>query len=155
MIGPQRTDDSFLADAAAQNWSTILIRSSTACPYNIDDLLVGANPLAQKTLGALVFAELDAMPVARAITADDRPAIGVMLDDACDRISDDQTSVLATRYAALAIEKECEVIIFSHQDNAGFERFGFRVERIAGQTELQRGACVEQLRRFWGIDILI
>lgn len=155
MSGMHRTDESFLADRAAQDWSTTLIRSSTASPVNLDALLVDANGLAGGEPGQTIFPLPDALPVARVMDARVRPAIGVLLDDAEGRISDTETCMMATRYAALAIEKECDLIILSHQSNAGFERFGFRVERIAGQTQGQRDACREQLCRFWGIEILI
>lgn len=155
MHSSHRTDESFLADQHAQDWAAILVRASVVSPIGIDRLLVGANGLACEKHGSAVFPSLEAMPVSRVIKAKDRPAIGVLLDDQAHRISDEQAHLMATRYAALAIEKECEVIIFSNQNNAGLERFGFRVERIAGETEVERTDCVEQLRRFWGIEILI
>lgn len=155
MITARRTDEIFLADKSAQEWSDRLIRCSSACPENIDDLLVAANNLAWKESGNVSFPKLGAMPLARHLSDTDRPAIGVLLDDRETRVADEIASLLAGRYAALAVEKECEVIILSHQDNAGFERFGFRVERIAGATDQERSECLEQLRRFWGIDIMI
>ena len=155
MHSSRRTDESFLADQNAQDWAAIMVRASMVSPIDIDQLLENANGLACKQHGTAVFPTLEAMPVMRSFESKDRPAIGVLLDDEDRRFSDAQAHLMATRYAALAIEKECEVIIFSHQNNAGFERFGFRVERIAGKTESDRAACVEQLRRFWGIDILI
>ena len=155
MIAQHRTDESFLADQAAQAWSERLVRTSTSCPANIDSLLAPANPLAAHAPGNAIFPPLDALPAQRALGPDERPAIGVFLDDAAERLPDAHTSLMATRYASLAIEKECEVIILSHQSNAGFERFGFRVERIAGETAAQRDGCVAQIRQFWGLEIMI
>jgi len=151
MNQPHRTDESFLADQAAQDWSNVLIRSATACPTNIDALLAGK----PRKPGKVVFAAPPAPPRARELAEADRPAIGVLLDDAAERMPDADAASLAARYAALAIEKECDIIILSHQANAGFERFGFRVERVAGQTATAREACIDGLRRFWGIEVMI
>lgn len=155
MHSSRRTDESFLADQHAQDWAAIMVRASVVSPIGIDQLLESANGLARKQHGSAVFPSLGAMPVTRVVKTNDRAAIGVLLDDQTQRVNDKQAHLMATRYAALAIEKECEVVIFSHQNNAGFERFGFRVERIAGKTDADRANCIEQLRRFWGIEILI
>lgn len=155
MISAPRTDESFLADQSSQDWSDILIRASVACPFNIDHVLAVANPLAQTKVGSALFVELDALPINRSLSATDRPAIAVLLDDATARIPNEQATIMATRYASLAVEKICEVIVFSHQNVSGFERFGFRVERVAGKTQTERDDCIKQLRRFWGIEILI
>ena len=44
----------------------------------------------------------------------------------------------AMRLAAFAIERDVEITVLSETDYSGFERFGFRIERIAGET--RRGA---------------
>ncbi|WP_108813740.1 hypothetical protein [Loktanella sp. Alg231-35] len=155
MITSHRTDESFLADKSAQAWSERLMRTSTSCPANIDILLAPANPLAAHKAGKAIFPQLDAQQLQRTLGPDARPAIGVLLDDAEARLDDASTSLMATRYASLAIEKECEVIILSHQSNAGFERFGFRVERIAGKTAAEQNDCIAQIRQFWGLEIMI
>lgn len=61
----------------------------------------------------------------------------------------------AARLAAFAMERDVEVIILSHIDESGFERFGFRVERIAGDDPNARAVCEEQVRRFWNIDLVL
>ncbi len=155
MQATKRTDDAFLADKCAQDWSAVMVRVSAACPTGIDDLLCDANALARSKKGKAIFPNLQSLPAHRAISDEDRPIIGVLLDDRTQRIAPDVVHLLATRYAALAIEKECEIVILSHQNNAGFERFGFRVERITGQTAQAQQECIEQLKRFWGIDIFI
>jgi len=155
MMTARRTDESFLADAATQVWTERLARAGTASPVDIDDLLVDANPMATHRIGAAVFARTGSVVLPRDDPAGGRPAIGVLLNDAQERIEDGQTPLLATRYAALAVEKECDVIILSHQNNSGFERFGFRVERLSGATEEERADCLDQLRRFWGLELII
>ena len=155
MPNARQTDESFLADQKAQDWSAGMMRASLKSPIDIDRLLESSNGLAKKKHGVANFPAEIAMPVNRPLLNEDRPAIGVLLDDITQRLDDDRAHAMATRFAALALEKECEVIVLSHQNNAGFERFGFRVERIAGQSDQERAQCLEQLRRFWGIEILI
>ena len=155
MIGPTRTDATFLADKSAQNWADIMTRASTVAPQNIDDLLCSQNALAQHGDGAVIFPDGAFYSGAEPVTAVRRPAIAVLLPDQNNRTPAAEAHVLATRYAALAIEKECEIVILTHQHNAGFERFGFRVERIAGATPEARESCLNQLRAFWGFEIVI
>lgn len=61
----------------------------------------------------------------------------------------------ALRLAGFAAERDVEVIVFAEVDGTGFERFGFRVERIAGDDPEARAACEAQLRRFWNIDLVL
>lgn len=155
MIGPARTDESFLADKATQDWAVIMTRASTVAPVNIDSLLCGWNYLARHGSGDVIFPQ-DAFCVGHALpNASARPVIAVLLPDKDDRLPAEEVHVLATRYAALAIEKECDVVILTHQHNAGFERFGFRVERLAGTTQAEQDACIAQLRLFWGFEIVV
>jgi hypothetical protein len=61
----------------------------------------------------------------------------------------------AMRLAAFAAERDVEVVILTESDRSGFERFGFRVERIAGETPAARAACEDQIRRFWNLDLVL
>lgn len=61
----------------------------------------------------------------------------------------------AMRVAAFAAEHDVEVVILAEADPSGFERFGFRVERIAGDTAEERAACEDQIRRFWNLDLVL
>ena len=62
---------------------------------------------------------------------------------------------IAMRLTALAMEKEVEIIIFNHVDYSGFERFGFRCEKISGRTRAEIAACEYQLKCFWNIDLVL
>ena len=57
--------------------------------------------------------------------------------------------------AQMAAEKAAHPVILSHVDVTGLEKFGFRVERVAGNTEAERHAAEEQLKRFWNIVLVI
>ncbi|MBA3910287.1 MAG: hypothetical protein C0524_10475 [Rhodobacter sp.] len=61
----------------------------------------------------------------------------------------------AFRLCALAIEQDVEVIVLSSLDYSGMERFGFRTERIVGETAAMRDACRDQLVQFWGIELTL
>ncbi len=61
----------------------------------------------------------------------------------------------AMRLVAFAAERDVEVIILAEGDRSGFERFGFRVERIAGKTPEERAACEDRIRRFWNLDLVL
>ncbi len=61
----------------------------------------------------------------------------------------------AMRLAAFAAQHDVEVVILAEADRSGFERFGFRVERIVGNTPDERAACEDQIRRFWNLDLVL
>lgn len=63
--------------------------------------------------------------------------------------------MIAMQLASFAAERGAEVVILSDLPYAGLERFGFRVERVCGTTEEEREACAEQLREFWGMEIVL
>lgn len=73
------------------------------------------------------------------------------------RITDDTTNraSLAMRLAQMAAEKEAEPVILSYVETTGLERFGFRVERIAGSTDAERQAAEAQVIKFWNIVVVI
>ena len=62
---------------------------------------------------------------------------------------------LAMTLAQMALEKGAEAIILSHVDDPLLDRFGFRVERVAGETEEARAAAEAQLIRFWNVVFVI
>jgi hypothetical protein len=61
----------------------------------------------------------------------------------------------AARLASLALERDVEVIVLSEADVSGLEQFGFRVERIPPDDTLNRDAWIDQVRRFWGLDLVL
>lgn len=64
-------------------------------------------------------------------------------------------TALAMTLAQMADEKAATPIILSHVDICGLERFGFRVERITGETAEEIEACEAQVRDFWNIVLVI
>ena len=68
---------------------------------------------------------------------------------------DDNTAQLAAQLAAAAMERSVIPVILSHCERSGFERFGFRVERILGDTEAAAEAQETEIARFWDLAIII
>ena len=62
---------------------------------------------------------------------------------------------LAVQLATFALERNVEVIVLSHLDYSGLERFGFRTERISGGSEAARIACEKQVAGFWNLEVII
>lgn len=155
MSRTNRSDEAFLADKASARWSEVLGRAFCPAPINIDPFLAELNPLAMQAQGAVLFPCKNSEGAAPRFAPFARPAIGVLLADADAPIDAGKVQDVAARYAALAVEKECEVIILSHQNNSGFERFGFRVERVAGADAAANAACIGQLRQFWELEIIL
>lgn len=131
-------------------WNSILSRIGRDDAEEIDALLAPYDP--QRTApGRDLFPLPEAvlMPEAEMKRTD---AVGVGLraggagPDVVDR---------AARVAAFAAERDVEIVVLTDADRSGFERFGFRVERIAGDTVEARDACEDQIRRFWNLDLVL
>lgn len=129
-------------------WSAIINRIIAHEPEALDALVTDGN---LPPPGGDIFPPVDAALVAEApMTRPDAVAVGVRVSEPLPDLVD-----RALRLAAFALEKDVEIIILSHIDESGFERFGFRVERIAGDTPEARAACEDQIRRFWNIDLVL
>jgi hypothetical protein len=133
-----------------ERWSTMLSR---IVPEDADDL----DPVTRgfdrrlREAGNDVFPRIDAVlrPEA-ALARVDAVCIGLrvqtVLPDAADR---------AMRLVAFAAERDVEIIVLSHVDGSGLERFGFRCERVAGATPEERATCEAQICRMWNIDLVL
>ena len=61
----------------------------------------------------------------------------------------------AIRLASVALERGLMPVILTTLPDSGFERFGFRVERLPEGTADQRRAYEAELTRFWSLAIII
>jgi hypothetical protein len=68
--------------------------------------------------------------------------------------SEDVTA-LARHLAATAVERGIIPVILSTLDQSGFERFGFRVERLSGATPEARAAEEAELQGFWNFALIL
>lgn len=130
-----------------QRWLDIIARIAVDTPTDVDDILGAEHERGD------VFATTYAMPPAARLweggdETSTRIGIRVTTEEAV-------TSETALRLAAAAAERNIVPIILSHIGTPGFERFGFRVERVVGDTAEERGACEAELSRFWNLAIVI
>lgn len=79
-----------------------------------------------------------------------RSYIGVRVNEALP-----DCSQAASRMAAAALERGVTPIVLTTLADSGFERFGFRVERLAGETDTERAQCEDELKVFWNMAIVI
>ena len=133
------------------HWPTVLSRMTAREPVHLDDELEGHDPRFAKTAGTLSFPEdAAASDIPTPFDSAETVAFAARITEKTkNRVQ------LAATLAQMAYEKGAEVIILSHVDVSGLERFGFRVERVAGETEADRAACEAQLIRFWNIVFVI
>ena len=135
----------------SQRWSALLSRIVPRDACNLDDLTAALDPRRAATPGQDVFPDLPTTSHPQgAFKRADTVCVGVRvveaLDDAPDR---------AIRLASLAEEQDLEVVVLAHVDVTGLERFGFRIERIAGATPEARAQCERQVVEFWSIDLVL
>lgn len=133
-----------------KQWDTIVLR---ICPHDaddLDDLLSPFDPRCGEP-GRDVFPLPEAvlMPNA-ALKRGDEVCVGLRAQDADEAVVD-----RAMRLAAFAAERDVTIVVLNETDRSGLERFGFRIERIAGETPEQRAACEDQVRRFWNLDLVL
>ncbi|WP_298918348.1 hypothetical protein [uncultured Roseobacter sp.] len=63
--------------------------------------------------------------------------------------------VVAARLAAMAVERQIIPIFLTYISTSEFQRFGFRIEHVAGCNDIQREASEEQIWRFWNLAMVI
>lgn len=62
---------------------------------------------------------------------------------------------VAMSMAAIAVERQIMPVFMSWIGNCGLQRFGFRVEHVAGKRDADKLAAEEQLKRLWNLAIVI
>ncbi len=133
---------------STDRWSAIIGRIIAAEPEPLDLLVRGGQ---EASRGRDLFPPVDAVLMPEApMKRSDTVAVGVRITEPLPDLAD-----RALRLAAFALEKDVEIVVLSHIDESGFERFGFRVERVAGDTTEARAICEDQIRRFWNIDLVL
>ena len=131
-------------------WSATISRICPQDSDDLDDLLCGFVSSTGEP-GREIFAlpEADLMPQT-ALRRADAVCVGIRV-----ATGDGGAADRAMRLAAFGMERDVEIVVLGETDRSGLERFGFRVDRISGETEEERAACEEQLRRFWNLDIVM
>jgi len=133
----------------ADDWSMIITKITPQSAEPLDDLLEDFDTR-RTSDGACILPGKDWYCNQGTFQDSSTVCIGVRVDgNNIDRTD------LSMKLASIALEKEVVPIIFFRGDYSGLEKFGFRVEKIAGQTELEQQACEEQLKRFWNISVVV
>lgn len=138
-----------------EDWLAVLSRISSDQPLDLDSGMFDASaekpsPARHKTVSPLggVFDP----PSARLWDQDTsgRSYLGVRVTSALP-----DCAYIALRLAAAAAERGVIPIILTTLSNSGFERFGFRVERLPSGPAGERAAYEDELSRFWNMAIII
>lgn len=130
-------------------WSMIITKIIPRNAEPIDDILE-AFDTRYSSDGSYIFPDKGWLGSQKAFQNPSTVCIGVRVEgDYIDRTD------LSMKLASMAIEKEIMPIIISRGDYSGMEKFGFRVEKLSGETEDQQLNCEEQLKRFWNISVVI
>ncbi len=131
-------------------WADTIGRITPHDPVDLDDVTRRFDPRCNQG-GQVIFPQASALPVAdMPFKTPDAGLIGFRIATTRDDIVQ-----VALQLAAMAMENDVTVIVFSHLDCCGLERFGFRCERVAGNTPDQIAHCEEQIRRFWSIELIL
>lgn len=133
-----------------EHYQTILSRLTTQVAEDIDDLLRPHDGRARRSGRDLFPDGVDRSPFTPAFRKADTVAIGVRITTSRDDLAD-----LAVQLSTFALEKGAEIVVLNHLDYCGLERFGFRCERITGNTPEARDACERQVAAFWNLEIII
>jgi hypothetical protein len=126
---------------------------SRIVPQDADDLdeLTSAYDARHGAAGRDIFPEITpALHTEGAFKRPDTVCVGLRVPE---RLADAHDT--AMRLASLAAEQDVEIVVLALTDVSGLERFGFRIERIAGAGPDARERCEQQVRRFWGIDLVL
>lgn len=130
-------------------WFDILSRASPNRPEPLDDL-VNDNRASQPR-GKVIFPQMDLTPsVALWEREPGGPIhIGVRIFE-----PPEAPYSVARLLAAAAMERDVFPVLLSRVDYCGFERFGFRVERIPDEPTAAE-AAEEEIRKYWDLAIII
>lgn len=125
----------------------ILARLQDAAPVDLDSAADAPAPCAGGCPGTA-----PAVPLSPALWP--RPADWACLGVRVTSQVADPTA-LARRLAAMAAERGILPVILTTLDQSGFERFGFRVERLSPAPAAARAAEEAELAAFWNFALVL
>jgi len=137
------------------NWLKVCSRLSPTEPIDLDQKIEGlvlSDPVKAGATGYPLMCETPTVPssVIWEFEQDDTICLGVRVSKSIGNYAG-----AAARLVAVAVERSVTPIIFTTLPYSGFERFGFRVERLVGKTNEELAASEEELKQFWHIDVVI
>ena len=133
-----------------ERWLAVLARITPQQPIDLETVICGSENPAAPTPDREFIAAICPAPAPSAElwcrSENDLSYLGVRLTAP---LADN--ALTALRLASAALERGITPIILTTLNNSGFERFGFRVERILGDTDAERS----ELKRFWNMAIVV
>lgn len=134
-----------------ETWLDVISRISAHEPVDLEAVVFNRKPACIENLVADPGAAQTAHST-QLWDRDDADAsfIGVRVNE---RLTD--CTQAAFRLAAAALERGVTPIILTTLPDSGFERFGFRVERIVGATKSEQRVLEDELSQFWNLAIII
>ena len=136
----------------SSTWLGVIQTIRTARPVDLDSLLAPPTPNPGTARSGFPGAAASMPPSAKLWhqTDPDIAHIGIrVLHPMAD------CAPIAYRLAAAAVERHVVPIMLTTLPASGFERFGFRTERLFGATPEDLAACEAELSRFWSLAIVI
>lgn len=135
-------------------WSALMSRIVPRDASDLDALTAGLDARCAAVPGRDAFPDLPtAAHPQGAFKRPDTVCVGVRVREPLADAAD--AADRAMRLASLAEEQDLEVVVLAHVDVTGLERFGFRIERIAGDTPEAQAQCERQVVAFWSIDLVL
>ncbi|MBV1902837.1 MAG: hypothetical protein KUG58_04295 [Marinosulfonomonas sp.] len=135
-------------------WNSVLSRITPSQPVDLDASIFDAGKHQPSPVTNIAANDLTRSTAPSAMLWQDpenrQSCIGVRVDEP---LAD--CTVAATRLAAAALERGVTPIMLTTLPDCGFERFGFRVERLVGQTRQELEICEKELMQFWNMAIVI
>ena len=125
----------------------ILARLTDAAPVDLDPMPGGTVPAPGGRLETAPGAPLSPTLWPR---AEGWASIGIRVTEPVADVT-----TLARKLAATAVERGILPVILSSLDQSGFERFGFRIERLSGASEAERAAEEAELAGFWNFALIL
>lgn len=125
----------------------ILARLTAAAPVDLD---LGTDDAAPTPGGALASGA--GVPLSPALwpRGDNWACLGIRVTEPVADVT-----ALARKLAATAAERGILPVILTSLDQSGFERFGFRVERLSGASEAARAIEEAELAGFWNFALIL
>lgn len=136
-----------------ERWLDVLCAIPAPAPVNIDAIIEAEMPGTATTGSAMSFAEGCLPPPSARLWRWDEAGyscIGIRIMH-----SFPDSTLVALRLAAAAVERNVIPIILTRLPSSGFERFGFRTERLSGSTPEALADCEAELARYWNMAIVI
>jgi hypothetical protein len=133
------------------HWAEVLKRICLQAPVNLDDI-IGTAPSNPTRGRVLAVTHAETLPSAQ-LWARGEPLVSYIGIRVQSPLAD--CTHAAMRLAGAALERRVVPVILTTLPSSGFERFGFRVERVGGTTQQEIERAEQQLARFWNLVIII